>query len=97
MGTFILSLRYTGSLEDIDAVLPDHAAWLKGNHEAGHFLGWGRKIPREGGVILARGESAEAVAALAASDPFARAGLATVEVIEWAPAFLDPSVAGLQP
>lgn len=95
MASFILSLRYTAPVEAVDALLEPHVAWLRANHAAGHFLGWGRKVPREGGIILARGESREAVAALAATDPFVAGGVAEVDVIEWAHGFLDDSIAGL--
>lgn len=95
MAGFILLLRYTAPVEEVDALLGDHVAWLRANHAAGHLLGWGRMVPREGGVVLARGSSREAVQALAETDPFVAGGVAAVQVIEWAPGFLDPSVAGL--
>ncbi len=95
MASFIISLRYTAPIEDVDGLLADHVAWLKGNHAAGHFLGWGRKVPRDGGLILARGESRNAVELLAAEDPFVAGGVAEFEVIEWAQGFLDDSIAGL--
>lgn len=96
MPSFILSLRYTADLEAVDALMNDHVAWLKKNHAAGHLVGWGRKKPRDGGIIMATGESREAVGKLAASDPFVTGGVAEVEVIEWSPSFLDDSVAGLK-
>jgi uncharacterized protein YciI len=95
MAAFILSLRYTAPVEAVDALLDDHVAWLKAGREAGHFVGWGRKVPREGGVILAKGESAGDVLELARADPFVAGGVADVEVIEWAPTFLDEDVEGL--
>lgn len=95
MASFIISLRYTAPIEDVDGLLADHVAWLKGNHAAGHFLGWGRKVPRDGGLILARGESRTSVELLAAEDPFVAGGVAEFEVIEWAHGFLDDSISGL--
>lgn len=95
MASFIISLRYTAPIEDVDGLLADHVAWLRGNHAVGHFLGWGRKVPRDGGLILARGESRNAVELLAAEDPFVAGGVAEFEVIEWAHGFLDDSIAGL--
>ncbi|MFC0204505.1 YciI family protein [Novosphingobium soli] len=95
MASFIVSLTYTAPVEKVDALLEDHVAWLRAGYANGHFLGWGRKVPRSGGIILARGESREAVAALAATDPFVAGGVATVEVIEWAHGYLDDSIAGL--
>ncbi|CDO35760.1 MULTISPECIES: YciI family protein [Novosphingobium] len=95
MASFILSLRYIAPVEAVDALLADHIDWLKAGHEAGHLIGWGRKVPREGGVILARGESRESIVALAQDDPFVKGGVAEVDVIEWAPTFLSAGLEGL--
>ncbi|WP_159977081.1 MULTISPECIES: YciI family protein [unclassified Novosphingobium] len=95
MASFIISLTYTASIDKVDALLDDHVAWLRANHAAGHLLGWGRKVPRDGGILLAKGESRDAVAALAAQDPFVVGGVAEIDVIEWAHGFLDDSIAGL--
>ena len=43
----------------------------------------GRRIPRTGGVILARGDDREEIEALAAGDPFVSSGVATCEVIQF--------------
>lgn len=95
MGTFIFSLRYTAPTEQVDAVLGEHVAWLRAGHAEGALLGWGRKVPREGGIVLARAADRAAAEALAARDPFVLGGVAEVDVIEWAPSFLDDSIAGL--
>ncbi|WP_404480073.1 YciI family protein [Novosphingobium sp. BL-52-GroH] len=95
MASFIVSLTYIAPIDKVDALLDEHVAWLRAQHAAGHLLGWGRKVPREGGVILARGESREAVEALASQDPFVKGGVARIDVIEWAHGFLDDSIAGL--
>jgi uncharacterized protein YciI len=81
---FIVSLSYIAALEAIDARLAEHAEWLKAGYAAGVFLASGRKVPRNGGVILARGERAALEARLAA-DPFALAGLARYEITEFIP------------
>jgi uncharacterized protein YciI len=95
MASFIVSLTYIAPIEAVDALLEDHVAWLREQHSAGHLLGWGRKVPREGGILLARGESREVIEALASQDPFVVGGVAKIEVIEWAHGFLDDSIAGL--
>jgi len=81
---FVVSLTYTAPLEQIDASLAEHAEWLKAGYAAGVFLASGRKVPRDGGVILARGERAALEARLAA-DPFAVSGLARYEITEFIP------------
>ena len=92
---FLISLRYTAPLHRIDALMGRHMAFLMEQEEEGIFLAWGRKVPRDGGVILATGKSRDQIEALAAQDPFVSEGAAEFEVIEWAPSFAAKSVSGL--
>ena len=80
---FVLLLTYVKPLSEIDALMGEHVAWLNEQYDAGRFLVSGRRIPRTGGVILARGEDQEEIEALAANDPFVSAGVATCEVIRF--------------
>ena len=80
---FVLLLTYVKPLAEVDALMREHVAWLNEHYDAGRFLVSGRRIPRTGGVILARGDDREAMEALAATDPFVRGGVATVEVIQF--------------
>jgi uncharacterized protein YciI len=65
---FILLLTYTKPLEEVDALMRDHMAWLNEQYQAGRFLVSGRQVPRTGGVIVARGDDREGIEALAAGD-----------------------------
>lgn len=96
MASFIISLRYIAPIAQVDALMDKHVAWLRANHESGALVGWGRKVPREGGIVLAKGESLDAVKTLAMEDPFVKGGVAEIDVIEWAPSFLAESIAGLK-
>jgi uncharacterized protein YciI len=80
---FILEVIYTAPLEAVDAVLPAHVAWLDEHHASGVFLVAGRKVPRDGGIILAVGDDREEIERLTATDPFVVAGLATYRIIEF--------------
>jgi uncharacterized protein YciI len=80
---FLLELTYTADLSKIDAAMKAHMRWLNAQYAAGHFLVSGRKIPRDGGVILAAGPDRAAIEAIAAEDPFVAQGLATVRVVEF--------------
>ena len=80
---FVLLLTYTKPLEEVDALMRDHMAWLNEHYEAGRFLVSGRQVPRSGGVILARGDDRAEIEALAAGDPFVTGGVATCEVIQF--------------
>ena len=80
---FLLELTYTADLDRIDGAMKAHMQWLNAHYAAGHFLVSGRKIPRDGGVIIATGPSREAVEAIASEDPFVTNGLATVRIVEF--------------
>jgi uncharacterized protein YciI len=80
---FIIELMYKADLAAIDAHMAAHMKFLKKYYASGHFLVSGRKIPRDGGIILAVGESREAMEAIAAEDPFVSRGLADARVIEF--------------
>lgn len=78
---FILSLTYIAPLEDADRHMDAHMDWVKSGYDRGLFLASGRKVPRTGGVILARGERA-VLEAMCAKDPFKIHGIAEYEITE---------------
>lgn len=80
---FLIELTYTADLAEIDAHMRAHVAYLKKYYDAGVFLVSGRKIPRDGGVIVAVAESREGVEAIAAEDPFVARGLAEARIVEF--------------
>ncbi len=79
---FVIELVYKADLADIDRHMKDHVAFLRKYYAAGNFLVSGRKIPRDGGVILAVGERA-AIEAIMREDPFIARGLAEHRIIEF--------------
>jgi uncharacterized protein YciI len=82
---FVAISMYLKPLEEVDKVAPAHAAWISKHYAAGRILGSGPRVPRTGGVILAREESLEAFLALLAEDPFQQEGIAHYEIFEFAP------------
>ena len=80
---FVIELIYKADLAKIDAHMPAHVKFLNKYYASGHFLVSGRKIPREGGIILAAGKSREEIEAIAREDPFCANGLAEFRVIEF--------------
>jgi uncharacterized protein YciI len=80
---FLIELIYTASLAEIDANMTAHMRFLKKYYAAGHFLVSGRKIPRDGGVILAVGKSREEIDAIVREDPFCARGLADVRIMQF--------------
>ncbi|HEY3159686.1 MAG TPA: YciI family protein [Vicinamibacterales bacterium] len=80
---FVIELTYTAPLAEIDASMRAHVKFLKKYYAAGNFLVSGRKIPRDGGIIVAVGDSREQIEAIAREDPFYARGLADFRVIEF--------------
>jgi uncharacterized protein YciI len=80
---FVIELVYTADLARIDAHMPAHMKFLKKYYASGHFLVSGRKIPREGGIILAVGASRGEIEAIAGEDPFVAKGLAEARIVEF--------------
>ncbi|MFF9641444.1 YciI family protein [Kitasatospora aureofaciens] len=89
---FILELTYTAALERIDEALPQHVQWLNGHYAAGTFLASGRKVPRDGGVILAVGQDRAQIEELVATDPFVRLGLTEYRVTEFLATVTAPAL-----
>ena len=83
MHMFIIELIYKAELSQIDAHMKSHVAFLKKYYASGHFLVSGRKIPRDGGIIVAVGKNRQEIEAIVEQDPFCRQGLADWRVIEF--------------
>jgi uncharacterized protein YciI len=80
---FVIELVYKVPLEQIDAQMKPHVAYLNKHYAAGTFVASGRKLPRDGGVILAVGSDRAAIEAIVREDPFVVHGLADVRIIEF--------------
>jgi uncharacterized protein YciI len=90
----LIRLTYQASIEELDRLMPDHAAWLQKCIEEGVLIVAGRQVPRVGGVLIFRGHRDE-VAALAATDPFVVNGAATLEAVEFVARFASDGFAAL--
>jgi uncharacterized protein YciI len=80
---FVIELTYKVPLADIDAAMKPHMAFLRKHYADGTFLISGRKVPRDGGIILAVCESREKLEAIMREDPFCSRGLAEFRLIEF--------------
>ena len=80
---FVIELIYKADLAKIDAHMVAHVKFLKKYYASGNFLVSGRKIPRDGGIILAVGKSRQQIEAIVAEDPFHAHGLADFRIIEF--------------
>src|SRR5687767_14837261 len=80
---FVIELSYKADLAEIDAHMAAHVVFLKKYYAAGNFLVSGRKIPRDGGIILAVGKTRRQIEAIVQEDPFFAHGLADFRIIEF--------------
>ena len=80
---FVIELIYKAPLAEVDAHMRAHMRFLNKYYAAGNFLLSGRKIPRDGGIILAVAESRARMEEIVREDPFCASGLAEWRVIEF--------------
>lgn len=89
---FIINITYKTALENVDRFLAEHITFLEEQYAKGHFIASGRKVPRTGGIILAKTETKEALNAILEKDPFKLNDLALYEVIEFIPSKTAPEL-----
>ena len=80
---FVIELIYKAPLAEIDAHMTAHVMFLKKYYAAGNFLVSGRKIPRDGGIILAVGKNRRQIETIVEEDPFYQHDLAEFRIIEF--------------
>jgi uncharacterized protein YciI len=80
---FVIELTYKAELAEIDAHMAAHVVFLNKYYAAGNFLVSGRKIPRDGGIILAVATRRRDIEAIVEEDPFYTHGLADFRIIEF--------------
>lgn len=80
---FVIELIYKVDLAEIDANMSAHVAFLNKYYASGNFLISGRKIPRDGGIMLAAGKTRQQIQAIIEEDPFVSRGLADYRIVEF--------------
>jgi uncharacterized protein YciI len=80
---FVIELIYTTDLAQIDAHMKPHMAFLQRHYDAGTFVMSGRKVPRDGGIIIATGDDRDAIDAIVKQDPFVARGLADYRIVQF--------------
>ena len=82
---FILVLKYTSPLSEIDNTLSAHVEYLNKYYTLGKFICSGRQNPRIGGIILCTAKDINEVNTIIKDDPFYYNKLAEYEIIEFSP------------
>jgi uncharacterized protein YciI len=89
---FVLELTYTASLERVGELIDDHLAWMDQQYVAGAFVVSGRKVPPDGGVILALGHDRSSIEDLVKTDPFAVADVCEYHITEFVASRVAPAL-----
>lgn len=90
---FVILLTYIQPLDAVDRHMKAHMVYLRECYKAKVFITSGRRVPRTGGVILARAPSKEDLTRVVEKDPFITSGVATYEIIEFKTSQHDPAFA----
>ena len=93
---FVVSVNYVESLDKIDSLLEEHVEFLKMQFEKQVFIASGRKVPRTGGVIIAKASSKDELEAILKQDPFYKNGVAEYEITEFVASMVLPEFASLK-
>lgn len=91
---FVVSLTYHQPIGVVDALTESHKDWLKKYYAQGVFIASGRKVPRTGGIILAKSITRAELDNILAEDPFN--AVANYNVIEFVPSMAIESVEALK-
>lgn len=89
---YLILLHYKSDLKTIDSLVPEHTKFLQKNYERGNFLMSGRRIPRTGGIIVARAESEEKLREIIKEDPFYLNGVSEYEIIPFIASMTAPDL-----
>jgi uncharacterized protein YciI len=89
---YLINLRFTGALAEIDEALDAHRVFLEHYMALGVFVMAGPKVPRDGGIILASPIAREKLDSILAEDPFSRQKLVHYEVTEFKATRLAPGL-----
>lgn len=80
---FIINLNYIAPVEQIDAHMPAHMRFLKKYYGNNTFVMSGRKVPRTGGIIIAKARTREETEKIMNEDPFIANKLAEFSIVEF--------------
>ncbi len=81
---FLIEINYTRPIEEIEAQTAAHRAFLDIHISSGLLILAGPKVPRTGGILIARGgQTQDELAAILADDPFQSLGLAEYTITEF--------------
>jgi len=83
MKNFIVDLEYLVPMDQVEPHIKGHMDFVAKGYDKGFFIASGAKVPRTGGVILAKADEREALAGYCNTDPFVISGIAKMTITEF--------------
>jgi uncharacterized protein YciI len=80
---FVIDLTYKVPLDQIDEYMESHVQFLNVYYALGKFISSGRKVPRDGGIILATANDRKEIEDIIKQNPFYQHQLADYKIIEF--------------
>lgn len=80
---FVIDLTYVVPFSQIEPHIDAHLDFLERNYGSDTFIASGAKVPRTGGVILARASTKTRLEGLIEEDPFKKFNLAEYTITEF--------------
>lgn len=85
MKHFIIIIHYIESVDRINEIRPRHREFLEKGYSEGIVLFSGPQVPRNGGLIVAKGKSADEMKKFFSKDPYQKEKAAEYQFIEFEP------------
>jgi len=82
---FIIIIHYIESVDRINEIRPRHREFLEKGYSEGIVLFSGPQVPRNGGLIVAKGKSADEMKKFFSKDPYQKEKAAEYQFIEFEP------------
>jgi uncharacterized protein YciI len=83
MKMFVGISTYRVPLDTVLEHANEHGAWVQQHYAAGRLLVSGRRVPPDGGLIVAHARDIEEFRQLLDTDPFVERGIASWEIFEF--------------
>ena len=94
MKHFIVEINYTVPTEQLGDMTDQHRAFLQKGYDQGWLLCSGPRVPRTGGIVVARAPTLEDLQSFFANDPYKLSGMATYQFVEFQPVKYNPLLEG---
>ena len=89
MKHFIIEINYKIPAEEMIEIVAEHRQFLQGGYERRLLLFSGPRLPRTGGIVIARAESLEEIHAFFQNDPYHLHDMAEHRFTEFEPVKLQ--------